>query len=365
MSSRTLITIDCRMVDASGIGTYIRNVVPRIVRLRPDWQFALIGPEARLRELAWTRLSNVTVIPCTAPIYSIREQFAVLRCIPQGTHLFWSPHYNIPVLYRGNLLVTVNDVQHLAMPQYAKGVLKQTYARALFRAVRRRARAVICISDFTVAELQRLTLPSPQIVRRIYDGVDNSWFQFSETPSPHARPYLVYVGNVKPHKNLRTLLDAFGRVKESIAENLIIVGKREGFIFGDDNIAEYAQNLGERVMFTGYVSDNLLHQYVAHATALVFPSLYEGFGLPAVEAMAAGCPVLASNAASIPEVCGDAALYCDARNPDDLAQKMRRITQDAELRETLRQRGLQRARVFSWDRCADETCVVIEEVLAT
>lgn len=297
--------------------------------------------------------------------YGIREQFAVLRCIPQGTNLFWSPHYNIPVLYQGNMLVTVHDVLHLAMPQYAKGVLKQTYARAMFRAVRHHAQAVICVSDFTVAELQRLTPPSPQIVRRIYDGVDNSWFQVSETLSPHARPYLLYVGNVKPHKNLRTLLDAFGRVKESIAEDLIIVGKREGFIFGDDNISEYARDFGKRVMFTGYVSDNLLHQYVAHATALVFPSLYEGFGLPAVEAMAVGCPVLASNAASIPEVCGDAALYCDARNPDDLAAKMRRITHDAELRETLRHRGRQRARMFSLDRCADETCVVIEEVLAT
>lgn len=297
--------------------------------------------------------------------YGIREQFAVLRCIPQGTNLFWSPHYNIPVLYQGNMLVTVHDVLHLAMPQYAKGVLKQTYARAMFRAVRHRARAVICVSDFTVAELQRLTPPSPQIVRRIYNGVDDNWFQVSETLSPHARPYLVYVGNVKPHKNLRTLLDAFERVKDNIAEDLIIVGKREGFITGDDNISEHARDLSERVMFTGYVSDNLLHQYVAHATALVFPSLYEGFGLPAVEAMAAGCPVLAPNAASIPEVCGDAALYCDARNPDDLATGILRIAQDAELRETLRQRGRQRARVFSGDRCADETCVVIEEVLAT
>jgi glycosyltransferase involved in cell wall biosynthesis len=351
------------MLDSSGIGTYIRSVVPRIVRLRPEWQFALIGPEAHMRDIGWVSSSNVTVVPCTVPIYGIREQFAVLRCIPQGTHLFWSPHYNIPVFYQGNMLVTVHDVLHLAMPQYAKGILKQAYARGMFRAVRHHAQAVICDSDFTMAELQRLTPPSPQIVRRIYDGVDEAWFHIPEAPSPHARPYLVYVGNVKPHKNLCTLLDAFGRVKDNIAEDLIIIGKREGFITGDDNISEYARDLGDRVVFTGYVSDNLLHQYVAHAVALVFPSLYEGFGLPAVEAMAAGCPVLASNAASIPEVCGDAAVYCDARNPDDLAAKMRRITQDAELRETLRHRGRQRARMFSWDTCAEGTVNVMLEVL--
>jgi glycosyltransferase involved in cell wall biosynthesis len=358
----TRIAVDCRMLDFSGIGTYIRSVVPRIVRLRPEWQFVLIGPEARMREMDWTRSNNVTVIPSTVPIYGIGEQFALLRCIPRGTDLLWVPHYNIPVLYRGNVLVTVHDVLHLAMPQYAKGILKQTYARAMFRAVRRHARAVICDSDFTVAELQRLTPLSHQIVRRIYDGVDDAWFHVPEAPSPHARPYLLYVGNVKPHKNLRTLLDAFGLVRDTIAEDLVIVGKREGFMSGDDNIAEYARDLGDRVVFTGYVSDEVLHQYVAHAVALVFPSLYEGFGLPAVEAMAAGCPVVASTAASIPEVCGDAALYCDARDADDMASKMTRIVEDAGLRESLRQRGRQRAQMYSWDACAEQTVDVMLEV---
>lgn len=359
----THIAIDCRMLDSSGIGTYIRSVVPRVVRLRPEWQFALIGPEARLQELDWTSLANVTVVACDVPIYGIWEQLAVLRRIPRGTDLLWVPHYNIPMLYRGRMLVTVHDVLHLAMPQYARGLLKQTYARTMFQSVRRHAQAVICDSDFTAAELERLTPPSQQIVRRIYDGVDDSWFDASERPSPRARPYLVYIGNVKPHKNLRTLLDAFGRVKDVIAEDLVIVGKREGFISGDDNLADYARDAGDRVVFTGYVSDDLLRQYVAHATALVFPSLYEGFGLPPLEAMAAGCPVLASNAASIPEVCGDAALYCDARNPDDLAAGVLRIARDVVFRGTLRQAGRQRARMFSWDTCADETVRLMLEVV--
>jgi glycosyltransferase involved in cell wall biosynthesis len=352
------------MLDSSGIGTYIRSVVPRIVRLRPEWRFVLIGPEARLRELDWTASSNVTVVACDAPIYGIREQLAVVRRIPRGTDLLWVPHYNIPVLYRGRMLVTVHDVLHLAMPQYARGFLKQAYARAMFGTVRRHARAVICVSDFTVAELQRLTPSSRQIVRRIYDGIDDAWFHVPASPQQPSRPYLLYVGNVKPHKNLRTLIDAFGRVKDTIAEDLVIVGKRDGFISGDDNIAEYARECGERVVFTGYVSDDRLRQYMAHATALVFPSLYEGFGLPPLEAMATGCPVLASNAASIPEVCGDAVLYCDARNPDDLAAGMLRIVGDAGLRESLRLRGRQRAQMFSWDTCADETVKLMLEVLA-
>jgi glycosyltransferase involved in cell wall biosynthesis len=351
------------MLDSSGIGVYVRNVVPRIVRLRPEWQFALIGPEARMRDVDWTSLSNVTAIPCAAPIYSLREQVALLHCIPRGTDLFWSPHYNIPVFYRGRMLVTVHDVLHLAMPQYARGALKQTYARAMFSAVRRLALAVICVSDFTVAELQRFTPSTSQIVRRIYDGVEDSWFHIPEAASPHAHPYFVYVGNVKPHKNLRVLLDAFGHVRNNLTEDLVIVGRREGFITGDDSILECARDFGDRVAFTGYVSDSILHQYVAHATALVFPSLYEGFGLPAVEAMAAGCPVVASNAASIPEVCGDAALYCDARKTDDLAAGMLRIVHDAELREYLVRLGRERSSLFSWDRCADETIKVMEEVL--
>lgn len=352
------------MFDASGIGTYIRSVVPRIVRLRPEWQFALIGPEVRMWDMDGISLSNVTIIPCAAPIYSLREQVAVLRCIPQRTDLFWSPHYDIPVTYRGRMLVTVHDVLHLAMPQYARGVLKQTYARAMFWAVRRHARGVICVSDFTAAELQRVTPPSLQIVRRVYDGVEDSWFHVPDTVRPHARPYLLYVGNVKPHKNLHALIHAFRLVKDGVAEDLVIVGKRDGFIAGDSGISDCARDLGDRIVFTGYVSDDLLRQYVAHATALVFPSLYEGFGLPPLEAMATGCPVLASNAASIPEVCGDAALYCDARNTDGLVAGMLRIVHDAELREYLVRLGRERASLFSWDRCANETIKIIEEVLA-
>jgi glycosyltransferase involved in cell wall biosynthesis len=360
----TSVCIDCCMLDASGIGTYIRALVPRIIRIRPEWHFTLVGPHVALEQAGWKESGFAEVIDCDAPVYSLAEQLVMPRRIPAGTDLFWSPHYVVPLAYGGRMMVTVHDVLHLALPEYASGLLKRVYAHVMFAAVRRKASAVICVSDFTVSELTRLTRPSGQIVRRIYNGVDSSWFIPEAKPSPRARPYLLYVGNVKPHKNLRTLVSAFARVSGGMAEDLVIVGKREGFITGDTEIAAQAGELGDRVVFTGHVTDDLLHLLVAHATALVFPSLYEGFGLPPIEAMAAGCPVLASNAASIPEVCGDAALYCDPRSVDDMAAKLVQITQDGDLRHELVRRGLSRASLFSWQRCAKETVAFMEEVLA-
>jgi glycosyltransferase involved in cell wall biosynthesis len=162
---------------------------------------------------------------------------------------------------------------------------------------------------------------------------------------------------------LKTLIETFGLIKDDVPHDLVIVGRREGFITGDETVVAEAATLGDRVRFTGYVGDDLLRQYFAHADALVLPSLYEGFGLPPLEAMACRCPVIVSNAASLPEVCGDAALYCDPHDPTDIADKIRQLTNDMNLQDALRQRGLERAKQFTWEKCAQETLAVIREVL--
>jgi glycosyltransferase involved in cell wall biosynthesis len=150
---------------------------------------------------------------------------------------------------------------------------------------------------------------------------------------------------------------------DRVPHDLVLVGKKEGFITGDHLVAQEAHRLGGRVKFTGYVDDQQLRQYFAHADAMVFPSLYEGFGLPPLEAMAAGCPVLVSNAGPMPEVCGDAALYCDPRRPEDIAAKLLGLMSDAELQDRLRRQGYERARGFTWDRCVRQTCEVIARVI--
>jgi len=149
-----------------------------------------------------------------------------------------------------------------------------------------------------------------------------------------------------------------------VPHDLVIVGQKEGFITGDRKVESGAAELGGRVKFTGLVDDALLKRYVACADALVLPSFYEGFGFPPLEAMACGCPAIVSDRASLPEICGDAALYCNPDDVEDIAARMLEVATNEALRAQLRERGLARARQFTWDRCASETLAVIERLQA-
>lgn len=282
-----------------------------------------------------------------------------------GRRPFWSPHYNFPVLWRKKLLATVHDVFHLANPRFVSGIHRRLYAQFMFRKLARRADAVLCVSSFTKKELFRLAGGRGDRMRMVHNGVDDFWFHPPEAERPHPRPYLLFVGNVKPHKNLGRLLQAFGLLKDKIPHDLVVVGKKEGFLTGDREVIRQAGVFGGRVQFTGLLEDEQLRRYYASADLLVFPSLYEGFGLPPLEAMACGTPVACSNAASLPEVCGEAALYFDPLQPQDMAGKVSKILSDPPLREELARKGLEQARSFSWERAATETARVLEELART
>jgi glycosyltransferase involved in cell wall biosynthesis len=359
-----MITIDARWLKTSGIGTYLQNIIPGIIAAFPKQVFCLLGRPEEMEQYGLLSGGNVHAVSSEAPMYSAREQVEIASKIPGGTRLYFATHYNIPLLYRGRMLVTVYDLFHLAMPGLVGGFHKSIYARFMFNAVRRKADAIITISQFTKDELVRYTGEGRQEIYPIHLGVDKSWFEIRKTQNPQERPFLLYVGNVKPHKNLSGLIEAFALIADQTNHDLLIVGKREGFITGDEASSIEAAKLEGRVHFTGRVSDELLKQYVAHAEALVFPSLYEGFGLPPLEAMAAGCPVIVSSVASLPEVCGDAALYCDPYQPRDIASKILELLSDDSSRRALKLRGRVRARKFTWETCVQETCAVIERLLS-
>ena len=357
-----MITIDCRMWRSSGIGTYLQNMAPRVARRMPDVEFVLLGNR---EVLAGEVADNVSVRELDAPIYSVREQWAVPWEIPAATSLFWSPHYNVPLFSRAPLLVTIHDALHAAMPEMFPGLMKQGYAALMFRAALHKSVKVLTDSQFTKEELLRLfgLRGTEAKIQVIHLGVDEVWFNIAAGLSPYERPYLLYVGNVKPHKNLRGLVAAFGSILDGCDVDLVIVGEREGFLTGDRELIEEAKRLGQRVHFTGRVSQEILQQYYIHAKALVLPSYYEGFGLTALEAMAAGCPVAVSRAASIPEVCGDAALYFEPQNTAEMAGALCRIVGDEPLRKALRDKGTKRAREFQWETTADRTTAVIRDIL--
>jgi glycosyltransferase involved in cell wall biosynthesis len=352
------------MIGASGIGTYLSELLPRLIAARPRLGFTLLGPASVLNSLSWTDAANVGIINLDVPIYSVQEQIALPWRIPAGTDLFWSPHYNIPLAWRGRLVVTVHDLAHLALPEFVGGAHRRAYARFMFGQVSRRASAIITVSDFTRTEFSRLLGTRGTKPEVIHSGVDPSWFELPPSASPHSRPYLLYVGNAKPHKNLGRLLEAFRQLDSRIQCDLLILGKNEGFLSGDGSVRAAADRLAPRVQLLGALPQELLMQYVSHAEALVLPSLYEGFGLPPLEAMACGCPAIVSRVASLPEVCGEAAVYFNPLEPSSIAQAILRVVEEPALRETLRCRGLERARQFTWESSAGKTLTILERALA-
>jgi glycosyltransferase involved in cell wall biosynthesis len=351
------------MARASGIGTYLRNVVPRLFAGEGGPRPVFLGDEKDLRRLLEPHVSGAAYEECTSPIYSAREQLRLRAKTPVDADLFWSPHYNIPLLLRHRLLVTVHDVLHLARPEYVRGWHRRAYARGMFAAVRSRSTRIICGSRFTADELVRLTGIERSRLTVVHYGVDEGWFMPCVDAPPHPKPYFVYLGNIKPHKNLRRLCSAFGRLIDEIPHDLVLIGRRDGFIHGERDFATVAARFGERLCFTGELPDDAVRRYVGHATAVVLPSRYEGFGLPALEAMAAGRAVAVSSAASLPEVCGDAAVYFDPDREEEIASALRTLARDGALRDELGQAGRERARTFTWDRCAAETREVIEAAL--
>jgi len=359
---RPLVAVDARMVEASGIGTYLRNVLRRLVAAGPEWRLALLGDPDELARHHWAAASGVEVVAHRAPLYGLRQQLLPAAARALAPDLLWVPHYNIPLAWRGRLLVTVHDLAHLALPELFGRGARRVYACLTFAAVRRRAAGLLFVSRFSRDEFHRLVGSPRGAEWTVPNGVDREWFEVP-SPAPAERPYFVYVGNVKPHKNLGRLLEAFASLAPEIPHDLVLAGRRRGFLTGDPEVARRAESLGERVRFTGFVETDELRRTVAGATALVLPSLYEGFGLPALEAMACGRPVLAARAGALPEVCGDAALYCDPLDPPEIAAGLRRLATEPELASRLATAGAERARRFSWDDTAAAVSDAIRQIV--
>jgi glycosyltransferase involved in cell wall biosynthesis len=344
------ITVDARMAGLSGIGTYITELLPRVAALWDSARFTVLGNRTELA-LLLPPAPNVEYRQFDAPIYSIAEQRAFPRATPNDSTLFWAPHYNIPLRLAAPLAVTVHDVNHLAMPQSPP---RRLYAKTMFRYVRRRASVVLCNSHFTASEFRRY-VGEPRALKVTTLGVAPRWFEPNGDCSPEPGPYFLSVGNVRPHKNLGRLVRAFARVAADLPHRLIIVGRQRGMRTTDSEVVVAATALGDRVSFTGQVAASVLERYVAHCDALVFPSLYEGFGLPALEAMASGRPVAVSNGSAFPEVCGEMAEYFDPLDLASIAAALRRVARHDRDDDQRRARRRSWARNFDWSICAEQT----------
>ena len=196
-----------------------------------------------------------------------------------------------------------------------------------------------------------------QIARR---GSYQNNFIFKKYQLP--RSYLFYVGNISKHKNVDKIIEAFKKIKSKTNYKLVIAGKLS---FGSKDIKKKIKDLDlqDDVIFTGYVPEEDLPALYNGASLFVYPSFYEGFGLPPLEAMQCGCPVITSNTSSLPEVVGNAGIMVDPNDVDELAKQMERVLTNKKLQQKMRKAGLKQAKKFSWEKCARETLKVYEEVL--
>jgi glycosyltransferase involved in cell wall biosynthesis len=347
------------MFRASGIGTYLRALLPRTVALLPEARFCLLGDRRALSEESFASDERVECRELAAGVYSPSEQVSLPRVAPAETSVFWSPNVNVPVVHPGRLLVTVHDAFYFDPPAGVRTRLdKRVYLGVLTRVLRRKASAVLCVSEFTRGALERAG-PWRCPLRVVPSGIEPDWFAKPPGERPWAKPYLVYVGNLKPHKNLPRTLVAFARVAARVPHDFLVIGA--------GSPAPLARMLdprvASRVHFLGSLDDAGVKRHVAHASGLVLASLYEGFGLPPLEAMALGVPVLVARAGSLPEVCGDAAIYCDPYSVDAIAQALERLLCDAALRARLSREGPPHARRFVWEESARGTADVIAGLL--
>jgi glycosyltransferase involved in cell wall biosynthesis len=286
-----------------------------------------------------------------------------------NTDIFWSPHYNVPIINFASKVkvVTIHDVFHLAYYR-TLSLGQKMYARLMVnRAVD--SDVIFTVSQFSKSEIVKYTSCNPKKIKVIYNGVDFEKFnkRFDENRKnvvlstyQISSRFILFVGNVKPHKNLKTALLGFKELLLSSAKfsdyKFVIVGKREGFITGDKQLDSLLSDpfFNHKVQFTGWVQDEDLPVLYQAAATFVFPSVYEGFGFPPLEAMAAGCPVISSNAACMPEVYEDAALYFDPLNPVEIAKVLDEVLTDSWLRAALIKKGLNQAKKYDWQKTGSE-----------
>ena len=365
------IGIDARKLHDFGIGTYIRNLLRHLARMDDQTEYVVVcRPEDR--EALSTLGRNFRTVPETAGNYTVAEQVKIPLVLKrEGVTLFHAPHYVLPPLVPCPSVVTIHDCIHLMFPQYLPNRFALQYARASIRLAAKRATRVMTVSESSKRDILRFVDTKPEKIDVIYNAYDE---QFAIDPPEEdvvrvreryqlQDEFVLYAGNVKPHKNLERLIEAFYLLRKDGLDHLKLV------LIGDE-ISKYTalrravhrHQLHKYVRFLGYMPEETLAVMYRLAGVFVFPSLYEGFGLPPLEAMASGTPVVTSNVSSLPEVAGDAAVLVDPYDPRAIAEGIRRVLTDEALRRDLRKRGVARAGQFSWEQSVRRVRAIYGEV---
>jgi len=269
-------------------------------------------------------------------------------------------------------VVTVHDLGPLTHPEFFRAAPSWFLKKHLDQAIQE-VDAFICVSEATAdaltAYVQReYSVDLSPRTHVVHEGVSESFLQPANSSIPDSlgdfnlpQPYILAVGKLSPRKNLESVIRALAQIRSVIPHHLVTVGG-DGWDHEAIKALVHSHGLADRVHFLGYVSDEALRTLYRRAALFIYPSLFEGFGLPVLEAMASGCPVITSNISSLPEVAGNAALLVDPRNVEEIAGAIEAVCTSSSLATELRCKGQERATLFSWQTCATETLVVYENV---
>lgn len=357
------IAIDARKWHDYGIGTYVRNLVRHLAHLDRDTTYFLFcdrSDESVLRDLA----ENFVPVVEESGGYSFREHLSLPNKLRRlGADLLHTPHYVLPLLCHKPSVVTIHDCIHLLFPEYLPNRLAYHYARFMMGSAIRRSACVLTVSEASRRDILRfypeadperlLVIPNAIDEAILADPGEEEMNRVRERYQIRGR-FVLYAGNIKPHKNLHRLIDAFGILKRRPGHEdvkLLIIGD-EISKYGSLRRSVEAAGVRQEVRFFGFVPEHTLAALYRLASAFAFPSLYEGFGLPPLEAMACGTPVVTSRISSIPEVVGDAAVLVDPLSVEEIADGLITVLGDEALRAQLISRGKARVQCFSWERSA-------------
>jgi glycosyltransferase involved in cell wall biosynthesis len=369
-----LIGLDARMAGPvpSGLGTYAAQLARALTRLDGVNSYIIIREPRSPSPIAAG--PNVTEVVLGGDLDAPRNLASGRAISGLGLDLYHSLHHFLPLALRvPRVVLTLHDliwIEH--RPLIRSGGLApitrtvtNLFARAAMGYAVRRADRIIAVSaDCRSRALAYYGLDASR-VDVVHHGVDHAAFPPRQDGADGpAAPYFLCLGNTRPYKNIPTALRAFASVARGAPGLRLMVTGR------GDSTAELRRlagrlGVGDRVTFSGLVSQPEIVRLLHGARALVFPSLVEGFGLPVLEAMSAGCPVIASDAPTLTEIAGDAAIFCDADRPDAFAAAMHRVLCEPGLRDHLRDRGIARAAAFTWNDCATRTLAVYHTMLTS
>jgi glycosyltransferase involved in cell wall biosynthesis len=353
-----------------GIGVYSLNILKEFTRLCTELNFIVYLNKSCKLHIQEINFPNNFKVKWVSSIISPDKNFKghLLRLIYSNflslkhwKHLLFNTSQLEINFFRKNQVVTIHDVIPLLFKEYHRK--QYPYFKIILTYGLKYAKYVLTPSKHSKDLLQQIYNLSDERIKFIHNGSNTIGLHKRDSDNEPEKKYILYIGRINKIKNIKNLLKAYSSIGDKIDHNLVIVGDNKTNLQREMKCAGLSAEIKKRVIFKQDIDEESKCALMMNASLLVFASLYEGFGLPPLEAMACGCPVIVSDNSSLPEVCGEAAYYVNPQNPSDIVEGIIKVLNNSTLRNELINNGLERAKQFSWTNSAKEHLNVLEHVI--